>query len=318
LFLATIAGLAVAVIPFIVSALIKNFSVHYLSKLATSILLASIGFWAAFGMQYANLVLYKNDQGNIEKNARNFSARLSDLPILAPKFISGSIYITSYTAQPFSPNFDVTTTSILIPIIISGILLSKKRWLILAWILGLAIHIVVLTYMIEYYAIRYFIITSLFFWTLSGIALGLHFDRYKMNQAGYIFAIALALSLSIFNFKNIIFEFNVTGGSTDNFSISNSRYDSASAFVSINPLLACIADKSDVFSNNIHIRNRLIFLANGNKNISIATQKKDVRWLVKYRMPDDKPRQADYCPNLSHFSVEPVYDSRNVEWPDNK
>jgi len=316
LFLATMAGLIAAATPNLLHSIVKNFTRERFKKLAISTLLATIGFWSAFGMQYANLILDKSDQGNFQKNGLKFSKRLSELTTIAPKFISGSVYVASYTAKPFSDNTNMTITILLTTIIVSGIIFTKKRWLLLICLFGLIAHVIVLSYMIEYYALRYFVVFTLWFWLLSGVAGGLLLEKFVNKKIGYSFAILLALFLTCVNFILIIFQFTKTGGSTDNFMIIGSRYDSSAGLVDMNPMLSCIADKTNVFSNNIHIRNRLIFLANGNTNIQIAQRKKDVKWLIDYRMPDSKQREGDACSDLKHFFVTKISSTKEVDWPD--
>jgi len=316
LFLAILVGLIVAAIPFAIFKLTKSFSREYLKKVLLSIFWAAVGFWSSFGVQYANLVLYKSDQGNAEKNARFFTNRLMELPRLAPRFISGSVYIAHYTSHIFTDNFNSFILITATLLIIAGIIFSRKRIAIVLWLLGTTVYLLVLLYMIEYYALRYFVVASLSIWLLAGVGLGSIFDQYKLRKTGYSIAFILCLLLVFFNFQTILFPFLKTGGSTDNFQILGERYENASGLVDFRPLVSCIANRENVFSNNINIRNRLYFLANGDKSIKIATQKYDVQWLISYRMPNDKVGPKELCPDLRHFMVNPITDIRQeVEWP---
>jgi len=316
LFLAVLAGIIITAIPITILKLSRNFSKEYLKKVALGALMATVGFWASFGIQYANLVLYKSDQGNAEKNARYFTNRLVELPRLAPRFISGSVYAAHYTSHLFTDTFNRYIWLSLSVLIIAGIILSKKRTTIIAWIFGTAVYLLVLLFMIEYYALRYFSVVTLSIWLLAGVGLGSIFDRYKLRKAGYSLSIILCLLLMLFNFQTILIPFTKTGGSTDNFQILGEKYGNASDLVDFRPLVSCIENLDNVFSNNINIRNRLHFLANGNKLIKIAPGKYDVKWLIQYREPNSQLKPSEVCPDLLHFAVTPTTDnSREVEWP---
>jgi len=316
LFIAILAGLVIAVIPIAVFKITKKFSRKYLKRVILSVFLAIVGFWAAFGVQYANLVIYKSDQGNAQKNAQFFTNRLIELPRLAPRFLSGSVYVAHYTSHLFTNNFNTGVWISLTALIIAGIIFNRKRTAIILWVLGTAVYLLALLYMIEYYALRYFVVVSLSIWLLAGVGLGSILDRYKLRKIGYLLVITIGLFLVLFNFQTILIPFMKTGGSTDNFQIIGERYENASGLVDLNPLISCIANRDNVFSNNINIRNRLYFLAEGNKSIKIATEKYGVQWLIRYRMPNDKISSNEACPDLLHFSVTPTTDNaKEVEWP---
>lgn len=299
--------------------LIRHFSTDAIKTTFDKIILFSIGFWSMFCIQFVNLLINNRDQGNIGKTARFFTTHLADFFSIAPRFISGSLFFAQYTAKTFKDNTSLIITIILLLLIIVGFILSRQKIIVILLLIGFIVSFLLLNYMIEYYAIRYFTVTTLEIWLLAGIGLGTIIDILTKNRAAYYCALALSILLASGNLVLIVFPYLATGGSNDTFPIiGQNRFEYASARVDIAPLLVCISSLDQVFSNNVHIRNRLYYLSDGNPAIKVAKRKQDVRWLIDYRMPNDKITPDEKCPYLKNFHVNPVTDRREVDWPDNE
>ncbi|MDO8512109.1 MAG: glycosyltransferase family 39 protein [bacterium] len=295
--------------------LVPNFSLQKIKQLFAKTFVFLIGFWAIFCVQFVNLLINNLDQGNIEKTAGLFSTRLSELFSIAPRFLSGSLFIAQYTARTFNDSMALLITIILLLLIIFGFIFSKHKFAMAGWLIGLSISYLVLVYMIEYYAIRYFIIITLGTWLMAGIGLGEIIGRLR-KKISYSFAVILSVVLIITNLSLIIIPFLATSGSNDTFPIiGTSRFEYASGRVATAPLIGCISSLDQIFSNNVHIRNRLYYLADGNPQIRVAKRKQDVRWLISYRMPNDKILPNEVCPYLKNFRVTPTNDMGSIDWP---
>lgn len=296
--------------------LIRRFSFQKVRQLLSNFIVFLIGFWAVFCIQYVNLIINTNDQGNIGKTARLFSTRLNELFSIAPRILSGSFFIAQYTARTFSDSASLIITCILFLLIIAGLVFGKHRYALLGWIIGFGINYFILVYMIEYYAIRYFIVATLCVWLLAGIGLGEIFNRLRNKKIAYVSIVPLAGLLVCVNATLIIFPFLASGGSNDTFPIiGTSRFENSSSRIATAELVGCVSSLDQIFSNSVHIRNRLYYWADGNPRISVAKRKQDVQWLISYRMPNDKITPDEVCPYLKNFRVNPVTDRREVDWP---
>jgi len=260
-----------------------------------------ISFWAGFGIQFAILQLFKEDQGNPGKVAELFSERFQNLPNLLPSLLSGSVYIARYSGQLLSqPNtFLIFYTLIFLTFL--GLFISKQKKIYFLIIVGIVIHLVALLYIIDRYSLRYFVVFALSVWLVSGLSLGFLLQKISIPlNFQKIIAIVLALILLFFSANKILFPFLKTGGNTNNFPLGN-REESAEALVDIKPLLSCISDKK-VFSENIHIRNRLTFLTNSNNKIKLVENFKNADYIIEYRK-DSVKNAREICPTLINFKV---------------
>lgn len=74
--------------------------------------------------------------------------------------------------------------------------------------------------------------------------------------------------------------------------------------VDIIPLLACLRGKAQVYSDDIHIRNRLIYLQHDEPLLSLASGAGDAQWLVRHRQTGSTKGSAfEACPELVNFRV---------------
>lgn len=268
---------------------------------------ALIGFWAGFGMQFAVMLFMKEDQGDAGANAGLVSQRLHDLPHAWPLFVSGSSYVAHYTGVEFSPLVILVVTAMLVFLAVCS-WLGIKRSRTVAWLwLWALIYWPVLLLMIDRFSLRYFVVGCLWVWMMAGIGL---FELCRLAKVPerfqQIVPVGLALMLSIWAALVLFIPYLRNGGSTANFDLGN-REDSASALVDVRPLISCLAGRGPLFSENIHIFNRLQYLSHSDERLQVVTEdhKKEAKILVLYRLPADegKSRDKELCPDLTHFRV---------------
>lgn len=264
-----------------------------------------IGFWAGFGMQFVVLQLMREDQGDPGAVAQLFSERLAGLKGLLPLLVSGSSYVAVYTGQGFSGWLMWTVVVLILVLALSAFLLPKKKLMVLVLWVGLIVQVVVLLYMIDRYTLRYFVVPALWLWMLAGLGASA-LIRKLPRQVVHCGAVAAAGSLCIWMVVVLFVPFLRTGGSTANVSLSN-RTESAAALVDVRPLVACLESMGPVFSEHVHILNRLIYLAHSNTALEIVPEerKKEAKYMVHYRLERDKDmsRDGEVCPALEHFRV---------------
>jgi len=118
----------------------------------------------------------------------------------------------------------------------------------------------------------------------------------------------LALGLLTWTTSSTLLPFLKTGGSTGEFSIGN-RNDSAAALVDTRGLLACLRGAGPVYSENVHIYNRLQYLSHNPSNhldvVGQTESKKKAEWIVSYRLESDELPDMEFerCPELMHWKV---------------
>lgn len=265
-----------------------------------SLFLILIGFWAGFGMQFAVLNLHQDDQGDPVATTQLFSERLHDFVSAAPLYISGSSYAAAYTGIEFSPVYIQAITWVLAVLVIAAIALRPKTTL--PWLIGLTVHVLVLLYMVDRFSLRYFVVFSLGVWLLAGVGMGSVFERRGGRGGSVILAVVL---ISLVFFTTFI-PFLRTGGSTAEFSLGN-RTDTAAAFVDIQPLVACLRGAGPVFSENVHIWNRLQYVSHQYQDLMIVSEenKKKAKLIVNY-VDNSMAQQSSICQNLTHFSVRSI------------
>lgn len=274
----------------------KNNLIHFLKNSWTGL----VSFWAGFATQFAILQLFKDDQGNPEKVAELFSERFQALPSLLPTLLTGSVYIARYTGELLSQNINLFILCALTLLVVLGLFFIKPKKYYFLILLGGLIHLIVLLFLIDRYSIRYFAVFTISFWGLAGLSLGFIVQKLTISdQIKKISAVVLAVILILFSANKILFPFLKTGGSTNVFSLGN-REESADALVGLSPLLSCIADKK-VASDDIQIRNRLIYLENSDKRINLVDPAK-ADFVIKYRR-DSTENPKEICPELSNFKV---------------
>lgn len=291
---------------------------------------AIVGFLTGFGMQFVVLMLYREDQGDPAAVAELVRERWTALPALLPLVVSGSSFVAAYTGVEFSPLgvFGITWALMLLSVI--GVLVALITPLLLrhrvvlheervhytrvplaaiAWVAGLTVYLVALLYTIDRFTLRYFVVFVLGVWALAGLGVGC-VSWWLLRRASQWFAalpVTLALLLSLWMMWAVLIPFLQTGGSTNNFSLGN-RTDSAAAFIDVNPLIACLRSAGPVFSENIHIWNRLRYVSHGDSTLDVVSEGdvQRAQWLLHYRLPTDSGQLPDRCPQLRHFRIEAV------------
>lgn len=265
-----------------------------------------IGFVGGFGMQFVVLQLNREDQGNIEAATSLFSQRLSDFPKLFPLLISGSSYVASYTGIEFSPPVIWWATGVIVGLALcSWLMVIKKPVLGAVWV-GLFTYVLTLIYIIDRFSLRYFVVMVLVIWLLAGLGLSELVRRLPNWRLKTWWPVVLAVLLMAWTTLGVIRLYLQTGGSTADFSLGN-RVDSAAALVDTQLLVDCLAGHQNVFSESVHIWNRLQYLSHSDSRLSVLSEveKKRAEVLVTYRLPKDvdKSKEGELCPELAHFRV---------------
>lgn len=266
---------------------------------------AVIGFFAGFGMQLVVLMLMKEDQGDVDAATSLFAERVNDVITALPLYLSGSGFVAAYTGTPFSFVVIWWIVALIFGLAAAAFLLPKKK-MVVTWLwIGLVVQLVTLLYMIDRYTLRYFLVPTLWLWMLAGIGLAALFTKLP-RQVSSISAVVVAVGLSTWMILKLFVPFLATGGSTAEFSLGN-RVDNGAAHVAIEPLVDCIAQKGPVFSESIHIWNRLQYLSHSDDRIEIVSEedKTDAKYLISYRLSKDTglARDGEICPDLVHFRV---------------
>lgn len=271
-----------------------------------AILLAVIGFWAMFGMQFAILSLDRDDQGEPAEVIDLASERFRALPSVLPHVLSGSAYVAHYTGHEFSPTLRITILLVLSVGTLLALVFLRQRIATWAWVAGLGIYLVVLVTIIEYFSLRYFALWSLGIWAIAGVGFGALIERLFHSQPILTrwLPVVVAVGRSVFFIIVVLVPFLRTGGSTETFSLGNRR-DESSAIVDLRGLLACIQNAGPVFSESIHIRNRLEYLGQTDPTIKLAENARAARWMISYRTKEQSDSE-ERCLELEHFQVLPI------------
>ena len=290
----------------------------------------AIGVLAGFGMQFVVLILFREDQGSPVAVADSVGERWAALPYVLPLVLSGSSYVARYTGIEFAPSLILGITGALTVFSALGVLLVLIALLLLrhrivseeqkaeqvrtlcaalAWVVGLAVHLVVLFYVIDRFTLRYFVVFVLGVWALAGLGIGFISLWLLRRTPQWLAAIPVAsvVLLSVWMLWAVLIPFLTSGGSTNDFSLGN-RTDSAAAFVDAQQLIACLRGAGTVFSENVHIWNRLRYVSHRHSDLEILLEEeaRRARWLVHYRLPMDTAPIADRCPELRHFRIQAV------------
>ncbi len=311
LFFPTLAALAVCTGIYGIYLWITFRPILTVRNLVSSFLQILVGFWAGFGSQFVVLQMFTDDQGDTDKVTQLFSERLNDFKEAWLLYVSGSSYVARYTGVEFSSQLQMIIVVLLgILILLACILLWRKGKVWLGLLL-IAAHLVVMMYMIDRFTLRYFVMFSLMMWGIAGVGLGALSAKALKDTWGNIGAIAMAVLLSIFTINMTFIPFLRTGGSLNDFSLGN-RTNSAADFVDVRPLIACVRGKGPVFSENIHIWNRLQYFSHQYDDIQVVPEdkKKSAQWLVVYK-DEAKTSENTLCPELQHFQITSVSSARS-------
>ncbi len=269
-------------------------------------LLALVGFWAGFGMQFALLVLQPEDQGEPVHTIAATAERLLTLPPVLVKTLSGSAYHALYTGQLYPVQI---TTSILIVLglgIVAALTASRKRGATALWLGTSLVQLALLALIIDRHAMRYYIPFVLSTWGLAGYGFYSLIDRAIPRLTRVLPLLSLAVAAILLCTTSVTAAtYLQTGGSTSTVALHEKRTEPAAAHVDIRPLLTCLASVTElVFAEDIHVYNRLQYLSHA-RALPWTTSAQDAAWTVSYRAPLQTPTANERCPALVHFRVEP-------------
>jgi hypothetical protein len=267
---------------------------------------AVVGFWAGFGTQFVILLTSKEDQGNPRAVASLFWPHFKNLKTVLLDVLSGSSYVASYTGTEFSPQAMRIIVGVLAVLAVVALFASARKGAAWAWLMGLAIHLTTLTVLMEHFSPRYFVVFVLGAWTLAGAGAGILLIRLsrRFPRLSAWLSVIIAVLLIFATAETTLLPFLRTGGSTNDFSVGK-RTNSAAAFVDTRPLVACLRGLGPGTSENIHIRNRLQYLALRTPDLELARERKNAQWSTMYRTAKTPGRSDERCPELSHFIVFP-------------
>jgi hypothetical protein len=270
-----------------------------------------LGFWAAFATQAAILVTSSaGDQGEPTEVVALMRERLTALPSALPLLISGSSYIARYTGEEFSLRTSQLITAGVVTLAVIGLAFARPRHSVWQWAGGLAIQLALLLLIIDRFTLRYFVAPTLATWVLAGVGVACLLSTFqpKAPRLYQLSPVIVAVLLTSWSVVAILRPFQATGGSVNRFSLGN-RTDSASALVAIDPLIACLAGQGPVWSENVHIYNRLRYLSYSQPKLTVAESAEEARWLVDYRLTSEP---GTLCPELAHFVIrEPSEEDRD-------
>lgn len=265
----------------------------------------AIGFLAAFGTQLAVLLTARDDQGEPAHVIKLFAERLQQLPEVLPKLVSGSVFSAFYTGEAWPASTIVSVTVLLAALVGCALVISPRKRVAGWWVAAIIIHTLGLLLIIDRYAARYAVTLALAVWGLAGY--GLYSLLAKVASRwlalGYVLPVVVALLLTSALSAPALWHFLVTGGSTASVHLAPQRSEPAAAFVDIRPLLRCVAKQGVVFSESVHIYNRLRYLSHDQPQLQVTNQADRASLVVEYRERGAAATEPEVCPELQHFKV---------------
>lgn len=278
---------------------------------------AVISFWAGFATQFVVLQIFPEDQGDPTAVGEAWSERLAALSDLLPVILSGSSYVARYTGVEFSSASAQAVMWLVMALALLGVVLAWRKRAIWLWLVGLAVHLLVLLYMIDRFSLRYFVMFVLGIYVLAGVGVGETLAGLNLLLKKKWFlsmkVMGIAGVMSLLWAWLVLIPFLKTGGSVAEFSLGN-RTDSASALVDVRPLLPCLRGAGTVSSENVHIYNRLLYLGHEYDDLIVINENEaaSADLLVHYRGPKSQTVAAsdERCPTLANFVVE---QNRNLD-----
>lgn len=267
---------------------------------------AAIGFWAGFGTQFVVLQLFTDDQGDPTETTALFSERLRDFIDAFPLYLSGSSYVARYTGIEFMPAIQYLIVGVLGVLAVAGVALLWKRSAVWLWLLGLAVYLPAMMYLIDRFTLRYFFVFAFGVWVLSGVGLGAVVQKLKrgnVNVTAVSAGICTAL-LTLWFMLAVMVPFLRSGGDLADFSLGD-RTNSASALVDTRPLVECVRGAGPVSSENVHIYNRLLYLSHEYSDIEIVDENQlaSGAWRAEYRSDPIKGEIEELCPDAPFWRV---------------
>jgi hypothetical protein len=276
-------------------------------KLLLGGLLLAAGFGVGFNTQFVVILSQHEDQGNPAEVAEGVRDRWAGLPDLMPMVVSGSSYMARYTGAELTYKMTLNVTAVIGVLAGIGVALNWRKRSVWAWLVGGIVQLAVLLLLIDRYTLRYFVPTVLILWVLAGLGAGSIFEKIlKGRRYSRVGSVVVAAGLVIWVSVGVLGPFLGTGGSTNEFSVGN-RTDRAAVMVDVRPLIGCLDGVPNVYSENVHIWNRLQYLSHSNESFAVLGEgeKEAAEWEVKYRLKDsgDCSGAKELCPELKHFCV---------------
>jgi hypothetical protein len=272
-------------------------------------ILVLVGGSLGFGSQALVLMKMKEDQGEPTMVASAAEERWQVLPQLMPMVVSGSSYMAAYTGAELKHRDTLLITGIVM--ILAGIawLMNWRKPLTWAWVLGMGGQLIVLMFMIDRFTLRYFVPLVLSLWAMAGWGCwSIVRSWFKDRQWSYRMAFVIAGLLTGWIVWQVGWVYLATGGSSNDFSIGN-RTNKATDLVQTKELENCVTGAGTVYAEDIHIRNRLIYLSRGNRGFVVASEEDPTlaEYWVSYRMtPEGKCEDQTVpqeCQEMKYFCV---------------
>ena len=315
LFTGAAAGIAVGVVVMGV-ARIKERKIKA-KEFVLGAIMVLVGGTFGFGSQALVLMNMKEDQGDLTMVASAAEERWKALPQLMPMVVSGSSYIAAYTGAELKRRDTLLITGIVM--ILAGIawLMNWRKPLTWAWVLGMGGQLIVLMFMIDRFTLRYFVPLVLSLWAMAGWGWwSIVRSWLEDRQWSYRMAVVIAGLLTGWMVWQVGWVYRETGGSNNDFSIGN-RTNKATDLVQTKELENCVTGAGTVYADDIHIRNRLIYLSRGNRGFDVASEEdpSQADYLVSYRMIQEGTcndlEVPQGCRGLKFFCVNGNSEIRN-------
>ncbi len=277
-------------------------------KLIIGTVVFILGFILAFSSQALVIMKMKEDQGDPALVANMTEERWQALPQLLPMIVSGSSFMAAYTGMELKHNNTLIVTGVVMTLVIIAGALNWQRPISWAWLLGTIGQLVALMFMIDRFTLRYFVPLALSLWAMAGWgAWSLMRQWLKDKRWPGIIALALALILTAGMVWKVGWVYLETSGSNNEFAIGN-RTNNARDLVQVSDLLACVQGIGDVYAEDIHIRNRLIYLSHGQVGYEVKGEEyaDEADYLIEYRKQGGQCNDAgmpERCRNLKWFCV---------------
>lgn len=256
-------------------------------KLVLGLVLAVAGFGLGFGSQALVLMKMTEDQGNPAAVAEVARGRWRALPQLLPMIVSGSSYVASYTGGELKHEATIWVTGVIFVLAGAAWVMNWRRAMAWVWGLGTVGQLWVLMVMIDRFTLRYFVVLALSLWAMAGWGawsiLRIWLKEKKWSER---LAAALAVGLTVWTVWQAGWPYYKTGGSANEFSIGN-RTNLAIDLARTVELESCVTGLGKAWSENIHVRNRLIYLSRGERGFTVMEEEKS----------DEAEYRVDYCLN---------------------
>jgi hypothetical protein len=278
-------------------------------KFVLGAIMVCVGGTLGFGSQALVLMKMKEDQGDPTMVARVAEERWRALPQLMPMVVSGSSYMAAYTGEELKHRDALLITSIVMILAGAAWLINWRKPITWAWVLGMGVQLIVLMLMIDRFTLRYFVPLVLSLWAMAGWGWwSMIGPRFKDNQWSQRMAFIIAAVLAGWIVWQVGWPYQKTGGSSNEFSIGN-RNNKAIDLVRTNELENCVTGVGVIYAEDVHIRNRLIYLSRGDRGFSVASEEDPTlaEYWVSYRMtPEGKCEDQTVpqeCQEMKYFCM---------------